>query len=262
MAKASEQFRQSDVTIWAVVALVFGGLAVVGSNISAVIPPNLLAGLHKTRIEGPSLDQLRSEVADLRAESRRIRQDNIELAARFALQERGGGEVIRRVGALESSIPRLLEAIPANAEVDRTNLTAAIGGQQSLVYDADGGSVVVRQQSMPLAQQSAPPAPQKIPDVLSASTAAPGAESAYGVALGSPVTPQSASAAWSDLSLKLGPLLFGMVPMVSNQSSGNQQRIVVGPITELSEATALCTRLERVSIACTPMPFMGTPLLN
>lgn len=261
MAKASEQFRQSDVTIWAIVALVFGGLAVVGSNISAVIPPSLLAGLHKTRIEGASLDQLRTDVATLRTEARQVKQDNIELAARFALQERTGGEVVRRVGALEISIPRLLEAIPATAEVDRSNLTAAIGGKQSLVYDADGGSVVVRQQPMPLALPAVLPA-QPLPDQLTASIETPATESAYGVALGSPVTSQTASVAWGDISLKLGSLLFGMVPMVTNQASGTAQRIVVGPITELSEATALCKRLERVSIACTPMPFLGTPLLN
>lgn len=261
MAKASEQFRQTDVTTWAIVALVFGGLAVVGSNISAIIPTSLLAGLHKTRLEGASLDQLRTDVAALRAESRRIKQDNVELAARFALQERTGGEVVRRVGALEGSIPRLLEAIPATAEVDRSNLTAAIGGKQSLVYEADGGSVVVRQQTMPLALPSVPPT-QPLPDQLTASLETPTPESGYGVALGSPVTSQTASAAWGDISLKLGSLLFGMVPLVTNQNAGVAQRIVVGPITELSEATALCTRLERVSIACTPMPFLGTPLLN
>lgn len=261
MAKASEQFRQSDVTIWAIVALVFGGLAVVGSNVSAVIPPSLLAGLHKTRIEGPSLDQLRTEVASLRTDSRRIRQDNVELAARFALQEKTGGDVVRRVGALEVSIPRLLEAIPANAEVDRSNLTAAIGGKQTLVYEADGGSVAVRQQAMPLALPAVPPA-QPLPDQLTAAAETPQTESGYGVALGAPITSQTAPAAWSDLSLKLGPLLFGMAPMLTKQNSSNDQRIIVGPISELSEATALCIRLERVSIACTPMPFLGTPLLN
>ena len=57
MAKASEQFRQSDVTTWGIVALVLSGIAVMGANVSALMPRDVLAGLHKTRLEGASVDQ-------------------------------------------------------------------------------------------------------------------------------------------------------------------------------------------------------------
>jgi len=87
LAKASEQFRQSDVTTWGIVALVFGAIAVLGANVSAVIPSSILGGLHKTRIEGASIDQLRLQVADLREASLQLKRDNTVLANRFALEE-------------------------------------------------------------------------------------------------------------------------------------------------------------------------------
>ncbi|MGV8830516.1 MAG: hypothetical protein ACOH2N_00955 [Devosia sp.] len=257
MAKASEQFRQSDVTTWGIVALVLGAVAVLGANISAVIPSGILGGLHKTRIEGASVDQLRLQVADLREQSLQLQRDNTELSARFALQEQQGNKVQQRVGALEVSLPRLLEALPNTARIDRSALTASIG--EALVYDADGGSVMIRQQPM---AEAAPASNQVQPlpePVQTASVAKPN-EIAFGIALGTSVPADQASGAWNDLSMKLGPLLFGLSPLLVDEANSNNKRIVVGPITELSEATALCTRLERISISCLPMPFTGTPL--
>jgi hypothetical protein len=60
--------------------------------------------------------------------------------------------------------------------------------------------------------------------------------------------------------MKLGPLLFGLSPRLADEADSANKRIIVGPLNQLSEATALCGRLERVSISCMPMPFTGTPL--
>ncbi|MGV8855667.1 MAG: hypothetical protein ACOH2L_13580 [Devosia sp.] len=256
MAKASEQFRQSDVTTWGIVALVFGAVAVLGANISAVIPSSILGGLHKTRIEGASLDQLRLQVADLREQTLQLKRDNTVLTTRFALGEQQGNAVQKRVGALEVSLPRLLEALPPGAQVDRSALTASVG--EALVYDADGGSVVIRRQPMPEATPAE--GQQPLPEVLQSATTAQPRTIGYGVALGTSLPPEQASGAWNDLSMKLGPLLFGLTPLLVDEANSQNKRIVVGPIAELSEATALCARLERISIACMPMPFTGTPL--
>jgi hypothetical protein len=74
------------------------------------------------------------------------------------------------------------------------------------------------------------------------------------------VTEEQAPAAWSDLSMKLGPLLFGMSPLLVDDAGSGNKSILAGPIDQLSEAAALCSRLERISIACTPHAFTGTPL--
>jgi hypothetical protein len=261
LAKASEQFRQSDVTTWGIVALVLSGIAVMGANVSALIPQGMLAGLHKTRIEGASLEQLRVQVSDLREEQIRLRRENSVLTARFALDEQRGNEITRRVGALEVSLPLLLESLPEDSNIDRSNVTAAIGKDPALVYEADGGSVVVRQQPMAEAQPmaGAQPLPEPVDQV--ASIPVPD-EAAFGVALGSSVEFEQAPEAWRDLTMKLGPLLFGLAPLLVEEANSDKQRIIVGPINQLSEATALCARLERLSVSCLPMPFTGTPLAH
>tara|TARA_R110002051_G_scaffold110663_2_gene183166 strand:+ start:289 stop:1062 length:774 start_codon:yes stop_codon:yes gene_type:complete len=257
LAKASAQFRQSDVTSWGIIALVCGGIAVMGANISAVIPTSVLGGLHKTRIEGASLDQLRLQVAELREQTMQLKRDNTVLTTRFALAEQQGNAVQQRVGSLEVSLPRLLELQPPGPAVDRTAVTAAIGDAQ--VFEADGGSVTVRRQPMAGATGAGS---QPLPEIVDgASLAAPNAM-AFGMALGAAIPAEQALGAWNDLSLKLGPLLFGLSPLLADAADGSDKRIVVGPIADLSEVTALCGRLERISIACLPVPFTGTPLRN
>lgn len=260
LARASEQFRQSDVTTWGIVALVLWGIAVMGANVSALMPQGVLSGLHKTRLEGASLDQLRLQVLDLREEQVRLKREQGVLTARFALGEQQGNEMTRRVGALEVTLPRLLETQPEGGNVDRTNVTAAIGRDPALVYEADGGSVVVRQQPMAEARP-APVGEQPLPEPVAqlASIPVPN-EAAFGVALGPSVPFEQAPNAWRDLTMKLGPLLFGLAPLLVEEANSDDQRIIVGPITQLSEATALCARLERLSVSCLPMPFTGTPL--
>lgn len=262
LAKASEQFRQSDVTTWGIVALVLGGIAVMGANVSALVPQSVLAGLHKTRLEGASLEQLRAQVAELREETVRLKRENGVLTARFALKEQQSNDVTRRVGALEVSLPRLLEALPDGAAIDRSNLTAGIGRDPALVYETDGGSVVVRQQPMAELPPIAPQA-QPLPEPVTQLAAIPTqGDAAFGVALGAPIGPEQAPEAWRDLNMKLGPLLFGLSPLLLEAADGTGQRIVVGPIPQLSEASALCARLERISVACLPMAYTGTPLEN
>jgi hypothetical protein len=258
LARASEQFRQSDATTWGIVALVCGACAVFGANISALVPQGVLAGLHKTRIEGASIDQLRSDVRSLSEQTLALERENTVLLTRFALQEQTGNAVVQRVGALEVSLPKLIEALPSTAEIDRSSLTSSIGEGETLTYDADGGSVAIRQQPLQLGpNEAAQPMPEAV--AHAAPLAVPD-ESAFGIAVGPSVTFDNAHAAWSDLSLKLGPLLFGLSPLLMDEAESDKKRIVVGPITQLTEATALCARLERVSISCMPMPFNGTPL--
>ncbi|MFD2649750.1 SPOR domain-containing protein [Devosia albogilva] len=257
MAKASEQFRQSDVTLWGIVALVMGAVAVLGANVSALLPQDTLASLHKSRLQGPTLEQLRGQVAELREQTVVLKRENSVLAARFALNEQQGSDVLRRVGALEVSMPKLLEAVPDSVLIDRSNVTAGIGQEPATVYPAEGGTVVVRQRPMP--QASVPQNAQPLP-ALPAEVAAlpPPNDRPHGVAIGPSVTAEEAAATWQDLTLKLGPVLFGLSPALAGE--GERQRIVVGPIAELAEASALCQRLERVAIACTPQPYDGVPL--
>lgn len=262
LANASEQFRQSDVTFWGLVALIMGGIAVFSANVSAVVPSSVLAGLHKTRLEGASVEQLRNDVAQLRNETLRLKTENATLLTRFALQEQSGGEVTRRVGALEVSIPRLLEAVPDSAEIDRSILTSSIGDGESVVFAAEGGSVKVSQQPMPQPMPQALPPAQALPDPVETASIDNPAVPAFGVAVGPEIPAGDAGLAWNDISTKVGPLLLGLAPRLADQLNSDDKRIVVGPVSDISEARALCTRLESVAISCAPMPFTGIPLPN
>jgi len=233
-------------------------MAVFGANVSALVPQGVLAGLHKSRLAGASIDQLRGDVVELNAETARLRRDNNTLVNRFSLQEDSGNDVTKRVGAIEVSLPKLIEALPDTAQIDLSAQTASIDDDNATTFEADGGTVTVRQQPMRL---PGVPEVQPMPEAVAAtSNLAVPDDSKFGIALGANVTADNAAAAWDDLSNKLGPLLIGLSPLLLDQDDSDEKRIVVGPIARLTEATALCKRLERVSIACTPMPFGGIPL--
>lgn len=253
MAKASDQFRQSDVTSWGAVALVAGAIAVLGANVSTLLPQGMLAGLHQARLQGATLDQLRIQVSYLREQTLQLRRENSVLVARFALEEQQGNSMQQRVGALEVSLPKLLEALPETAQIDRTNLTASIGDDDVVSFEAEGGSVEVRQRPM---IEALPPLPANADPVVTGSIG----EAAFGIAIGPSVTREQAPETWRDLTMKLGPLLLGLDPLLADSDATEAGRILAGPIAQLSEATALCQRLERVSIPCTPTAYAGTSL--
>lgn len=239
-------------------------MAVFGSNIALLVPQSIIGGLHQPRVAGASIETLRLQVSELREETNRLKRENELLVSRFALQERSGNDITRRVGALEVTVPQMLEAMPVGTPVDRSLFTSSIGSNETLTFDADGGSVAVRQSALPeaLPAESADPAVQQpLPAIVAPQVAiAMPNENAYGIAVGAAVPFDEAPALWSDLTLKLGPLLFGLAPLLVDEANGDDKRIVVGPIAELEEARALCQRFERVSIACIPMPYTGTPL--
>lgn len=244
--------------VWGMVALAAAGFAVMSANVSALMPAPLLAGLHQTRLEGASIDQLRSDVGNLRREAQRLALANEQLAARFARAEETGNDTTRRVGALEVVLPALAENRIAAQGVDHDAVTAAINTGETLSFDAEGGSVTIRQQPLAAAAPSQPE-----PPVLAGQQAAltlPAA-AGYGIALGSALAEEQAPQAWRDLSMKLGPLLFGLSPYLVAAEEEGQRRLLVGPIPQLSEASAICARLERLEVSCRPMPFAGEPLV-
>lgn len=257
LANASEQFRQSDVTRWAIVALTCAGLAVLAANVSALLPRSMLDGLHLTRLEGASVEHLRGQVAVIEEELRTLRQENRQLLSRFAHHEEQGNDATRRIGALEVTLPRLMETASANAGIDLLS-TASI--------DATGGTgdgtAVVRQ--TPLDLQPIAPLEQTIPEPIEETTAslAPLSDVKFGIALGSAVPVAQAPAAWDDLSVKLGPLLLGLEPLLAEAAVGDDKYIIAGPFEQMADATVICGRLERVSIPCLPMPYKGTAFLH
>ncbi|HEV7278049.1 MAG TPA: hypothetical protein VGN80_17350 [Devosiaceae bacterium] len=253
MAKASDQFRPSDVTFWGVVALVCCGAAVLSANVAAVVPTGIFAGLHASRADGSTLSQLRAQVVDLAEESVRMRRENNMLLQRFTLAEQARNEVTRRVGALEVSLPELLESQPAKTVIDRS-FTASIVEEPTQSFEAEGGSVAVQQKPMLPRTQPAIPVPE-----LSV-VAPPATADAYAIALGFPVAEDEAEGRWQELSARVGTLLLGLAPLLQDAGDGAGSRLVAGPLDTSNQADALCGRLDLVGIPCQTVPYTGEPL--
>jgi hypothetical protein len=239
------------------VTLVVWGIAILGGNIGALIPENVFAGLHSSRLAGASVNQLKTQVETLVSESNRLREENTVLLRRFMLTEQNSGDVTRRVSALELSIPKLLEAIPADNMIDRGTATASIGGTGTeTVFDTEGGKVSVTKRPLP-GTQAAIADTQPMPDALGQPI--PDA-SAYGVALGPPFDRDEGESVWQAMNDRAGTLLAGKGALLASMEGIGGKRLVVGPITRENEANQLCGRFAKMGIACSVVPFIGVPL--
>jgi hypothetical protein len=263
LARAADQIRASDVARWGVIALVCWAFAVLMANLSALVPPSLLAGLHGSRLEGATLNQLRTQVASLQQESERMRRENTQLVQQIALGVDSTNLIGRRVGALEVSMPKLVETQSQLETALRTRpmeddtVTGAITEGQVLTYEAQGGTVSVQQR--PLVPTDDPGAAADLP-VAAPVSAGP----AEGVALGFPIDPREAEPSWQELLANAGTLLNGMGPVLTSLDSNGRKQLVVGPLPDARSAADLCRRLDAIAIPCEPAPFTGdpVPLLN
>jgi hypothetical protein len=257
VARQTDHFRPADLTFWAIFAVAIWGLAIVGGNVSALLPDTALGVLHTSRLDRANVTQLRGEVATLTSDTTRLRQENLVLLQRLLLAEQSDTEASRRLGALEGTMPELLDALaarPAASALDPTT-TASTGAAPATSFEVPGGSVSYRTAPIPdeqlLAAVPAMPAPlpPAMPD-----------PSAFGVALGPPIDAPEGDAAWQGFNQRVGPLLLGLAPLLANVEGSSGKHLVAGPINSEAEARQLCGRLTRVGIACSSVRFVGTPL--
>lgn len=256
LAKAADQFRASDVTLWGIVALSAWVVAILGANLSGLVPPNVYAAMHASRLEGTTLNQLRNQVATLQDDIARSRRETTEVLQRLALHEDSTGAVAKRIGALEVSVPKLIEEtqrrIPAGID---TMPTASIGVGRTVTFEAEGGTVAVQQR--PLTPGSDEVKLTAVP--LAVDMPAKLDPLAQGVALGFPVVPDTAEAQWQEMLASVGPLLIGLSPVLGRNDQGLRQ-IVAGPIIDRASALELCGRLDAVGIPCEPVAYSGDPM--
>ena len=265
LAQYKEQVQQSDVTLWGAAALIIGAVAVLSANLSGFLPASFVAGLHSTRMEGGSLNNIRSQVALLQAETIKIRNEYSRLATQMTLAEQGRGQVTRRVGALESTLPVILQAIPPGVGIDSSVFTSSFdGSSEATSFEAEGGSVTVSRTPLdPPTDQNGTIAPPQVemPAILEGestiNTAPVATTSDFGIAIGPEITQLDAFVTWKDIISRVGTLLLGLEPILSEQQSNGSQRLIAGPVGNYAEAEQLCIRLLRVGISCLPTPYSG-----
>jgi len=268
VAGAYERYRQADVNFWGVAAIACVGIAIVGASVGAFIPPNALAGLHGTRMDGGTLNELRAKVASMERQTNQIRFDNARLSSIVNLGDQDATSMARRVAALENTLPTLLERLPPGTSIDLSN-TAAIG-KSPQTTPTEGGSVAVTTRPMntgggdnavPALDEPMPAMPgtkaespaANTPDLAAVST------DGYGVAMGPVVSIDDAFIAWTGIRDKVGALLIGLKPILVSDVSGSY-RVVAGPLPAVAQAESLCTHITRVGIDCLPVRYSGYAL--
>ena len=304
MAEKIGQPGQSDVTFWAISALVAGGIAILSTWITAFIPAGIFGGLHASRLEGGTLNQLRAQVEQLNFEQFELLQATNRLRGQFSLSERKRADASQRLVALEVSIPLLLEVVPPDAGIDTFAITASVSDENGGSFEAEGGSVTFTQaplfddlesanddgvnlQPAPDVLESTPidepevdsesnlaPPPQNadlpeeieqtdiISDVQTTTDPQPAEQIQYGIAVGHTVAQQDADALWADISGKVGALLIGLTPAISDPLQNGNFRVVVGPVSNYLEADMLCRRINRIGIECLPIQYGEQQLQN
>jgi hypothetical protein len=84
---------------------------------------------------------------------------------------------------------------------------------------------------------------------------------AIGIAIGNPVTPDSALGSWQQIAENVGVLLVGTSPLLADDPSGGAGKVLVaGPLPGIAAATALCGKIEQAALSCRPMPYVGAEL--
>ncbi|VAW14905.1 hypothetical protein MNBD_ALPHA11-1682 [hydrothermal vent metagenome] len=305
--------EQADLTFWGVSALIAVGIAAISGSVSTFVPDGFFGGLHASRVQGGTFNQLRSQIAQLQTEQNILLQRANEMRAQFSLSERDRSAVNQRVGALETSIPMLLEIVPERMDIDRLSITASIGDNEDENFIAEGGNVEISRTplfgaSVPLGElmQPVPPPLLGADENMPADGAPPlemqlgdeqvmqsgdGAEPAqmpgqtqdenmeldqaianlpivdtqwsevnvsqtmFAIAVGETVSFENADALWQEISQNIGALLIGLKPAISDPFQNENFHLVLGPISNYSEAETLCRRIDRVGINCLPVQY-------
>ena len=165
----TDQFRQSDVTRWGVVATFAVGLAVGAAGLSSFLPQDLFAGLHDSRAVGASraafqsaladLQNAKAQIAELTRSQQTLQETSAGLDTRFDGFVQQAGGVRMRLEKLEKTLPEIVDALSPVAPTDPTVITGSIGKStaRTTSFDAPGGSVTVSQS--PLVLPADPHAP-------------------------------------------------------------------------------------------------------
>lgn len=236
-----------------------GAIAVFSANIAAFIPENVLMGLHSTRLQHGNVNQISSRVQELRTDTRRMARDYHTLLTRLDLLDDDRGETVRRLAAVERSLPLLIESLPLNSDIDRSLLTASFTSDHD-AHQEDGATVVIRHRPLfgdgngiNVQSQPLPPAIEH-----TARDAGRPTEHMQGVAVGGTIVDAEAADAWRAIASQAGDLLLGTVPLLIESSGEAGSRIVAGPLPDPDSARALCARLERAAVPCDPSPYEGS----
>jgi len=272
------RFVQEDVKIWGFIAVGAVTAMILISSVASFVPSKLLSGLRETRQNSGTINQLQSELTSIRLEFASIKRANSIAGTRLTLGEESNSKFSRRVRALESSIPMLMEALPDDAVIDRSLITASINEANGEEIIKSTEDVKVTQSNLfdsrPISQ--APPSllQQELPESIDeASVTTPEvmmskpapehtvSSTTFGLIIGPTVSMDNAPLAWETYKADVGTLLIGLKPRALQMGNDSDKlRLIAGPITDISEAISLCLQISRTGLACEASGFGGVEL--
>ncbi|WP_424981252.1 hypothetical protein [Maritalea sp. S77] len=164
------QFKQSDMRLWGLVAIASLTVMLVFSSASLLIPKGWNNMFKETPDNLGTVAQMQAELRGIRMEFAAMKRQTNVTDNRLNLGEESNTFVSRRVRALESSIPILLEALPPGAQLDKSLITASINeanGEEIIRLDED--LKVARSylfENLPLAESTPPELKQDLPEIV------------------------------------------------------------------------------------------------
>lgn len=271
------RFEQADVKIWGFIAVGVVTSMVLLSSIANFVPSKFLNSLRETRQNSGTINQLQAELTSIRLEFATLKRANSIAGTRLTLGEESNSKFSRRVRALESSIPMLMEALPADATIDRSLITASINEANGEEIIKSDDKVTIVQSSLfdnrPISDAAPETLQQALPEAVD-DVAAPTMEtkaneapmvevssSEFGLIIGPTVSMKDAPLVWERYKADVGTLLIGLEPkMLPINNDSNEWRIIAGPIADISEAISLCLQISRVGVTCEASGFGGVEL--
>jgi hypothetical protein len=271
------RFEQADVKIWGFIAVGVVTSMVLLTSIANFVPSKFLNGLRETRNSSGTINQLQAELTSIRLEFASLKRANSIAGTRLTLGEESSSKFSRRVRALESTIPMLMEALPADATIDRSLITASINEANGEEIIKSTDEVKVVQSSLfdnrPMSEASPETLQQALPEkvdeqvlnipntVADNSPAVQVSSTEFGLIIGPTVTVDGAPIVWQRYKADVGTLLIGLEPRLLpiNNDSGDL-RLIAGPISDISEAISLCLQISRTGVTCEASGFGGVEL--
>jgi hypothetical protein len=216
------QFEQDDVKLWGFIAVGAVTIAVVLSSLTAVLPDRILNSLRETRQNYGTISQLQAELTAIRMEFATIKREAAISGTRMTLAEESSSKFSRRVRALESSIPMMLEALPEKVDDLPETQTEVEAAPVIQLSSTEFGIKI----GSPVAPDNALLAWQQLKTEV------------------------------GTLLIGLDPYALP----ADNDSTKTQ--LIAGPMRDMAEAISICAQIVRTGIACEASGFGGDKLVQ
>lgn len=256
--------------VWGIGAFLAVAIAVVSDNAGSMLPNSFRTAMHSSRFGATDSIGLGAQVAALSQELRVLERDNFQLQQRVSAVNRQGGAVSQRLASLESTVPNLVGRSLNGDAIDQNITTASVGDTQP----SDSSVIEVRMVPLDPAGQIIPAeledadkkamaetiaktdvSPEKMNEMIGI---APLSQSQFGLDFGGKTTLGAGKTLWHALQSEAGTLLFGLEPLVRQDSDGDH--LIVGPISDVGQVIEVCQAFAQLGYDCSPSPFEGEKL--